>query len=70
MSDKKPEPKKARAKSPTRVGKIGIVGYFSPELSIRLNILRAQEQKTLQALLGEAIDLLLENRGQKRANER
>ena len=61
-------PKSRKAKA--REGKVAIVGYFSPELSIRLNVIKAQERKTTQALLGEAIDLLLIQHGQSPAGER
>lgn len=59
------EPKAKKA----RDGKVAIVGYFSPELSVRLNMIKAQERTTIQALLGEAIDMLLVHRGQAPANE-
>ena len=57
-----------RAKA--RVGKVAVMGYFSPELSIRLNVIKANERTSIQALLGEAIDMLLENRGYPAARER
>jgi hypothetical protein len=46
------------------------MGYFSPELSTKLHVIRAQERTSLQALIGEAIDLLLEKRGQEPVGER
>lgn len=55
---------------PARVGKKGVLGYFSPELSRALNILAAQEDTTLQALMGEAFDLLMRQRGKHPFGER
>lgn len=44
---------------PSRQGKRVISGHFSPELSRGLNMLAIEQDKTVQALLGEAIDLLM-----------
>ncbi|WP_162815005.1 ribbon-helix-helix domain-containing protein [Erythrobacter aureus] len=60
--------KQSRAKA--RDGKKAIVGYFSPELSKQIQILAIQEDKSMQALVGEALDMLLENRGMPPAGER
>ena len=56
-----PEIEAARATSarPSRHGKRVISGHFSPELSRGLNMLAVEQDKTVQALLGEAIDLLM-----------
>lgn len=61
-------PKQTRAKA--RVGKKAVVGYFSPELSRTLNIIAATEDVTIQFLVGEALDMLLEDRGYPAAQER
>lgn len=53
-----------------REGKKPVIGYFSVDLSKALAHMRADEGVTLQALLGEAIDLLLENRGKHPFGER
>lgn len=58
------------ARRPARQGKKGIVGYFSPELSRALNVMAAEEETSLQALMGEAFDLLLRNRGKHPFGER
>jgi len=55
---------------PAREGKKGILGYFSPELSRTLNIIAAEEGTSLQALMGEAFDLLLRSRGKHPFGER
>jgi len=44
---------------PSRQGKKVVSGHFSPELSRALNVLAAEQGTTLQALIGEALDLLM-----------
>jgi len=57
-----------RAKA--RVGKRALVGYFSPELSRTLNMMATERDTTLQAVLGEAIDLWLRENGKHPFGER
>jgi hypothetical protein len=57
-----------RAKA--RVGKRALVGYFSPELSRTLNMMATERDTTLQAILGEAIDLWLRENGKHPFGER
>ena len=57
-------------KRPTREGKKGILGHFSPELSRTLNIMAIEESTTVQALMGEAFDLLMRARGKHPFGER
>ena len=57
-----------RAKA--RIGKRALVGYFSPELSRTLNVLATERDTTLQAILGEAIDLWLREQGKHPFGER
>ena len=57
-----------RAKA--RVGKRALVGYFSPELSRTLNVIATERDTTLQAILGEAIDLWLREQGRHPFGER
>jgi hypothetical protein len=57
-----------RAKA--RVGKRALVGYFSPELSRTLNVMATERDSTLQAILGEAIDLWLREQGKHPFGER
>jgi hypothetical protein len=73
----KPEPGKApeglpttQTRRPARHGKKGVLGYFSPELSRVLNVLAAEEDTSVQALMGEAFDLLLRARGKHPFGER
>lgn len=53
-----------------REGKKGILGHFSPELSRALNIMAIEEGTTVQALMGEAFDLLMRARGRHPFGER
>jgi hypothetical protein len=46
------------------------VGYFSPELSRTLNMMATERDTTLQAILGEAIDLWLRENGKHPFGER
>ncbi len=55
---------------PAREGKKGILGHFSPELSRALNIMAIEEGTTVQALMGEAFDLLMRARGKHPFGER
>ena len=53
-----------------RQGKKAVSAYFSPEVSRGLNVLAAENETTLQALLGEAIDLLMRQDGKHPFGER
>jgi len=53
-----------------RQGKKAVSAYFSPEVSRGLNVLAAENSTTLQALLGEAIDLLMRQYGKHPFGER
>jgi hypothetical protein len=56
-----PAANSSRAKA--REGKKAVVGYFSEELSRAMRMLALDERTSVQALLGEAIDLLMRDRG-------
>ncbi|MBV8400505.1 MAG: hypothetical protein JOZ17_17455 [Acetobacteraceae bacterium] len=58
------------SKAKARVGKRAVVGYFSPELSKLLNVMATERDTTLQAILGEAIDLWLREQGKHPFGER
>ncbi|MGL4968349.1 MAG: ribbon-helix-helix domain-containing protein [Inquilinus sp.] len=45
-----------------REGKKAVVGYFSPELSRAMRQMALDEGTSVQALLGEAIDMLMRAR--------
>lgn len=63
-------PEAASKRRPAREGKKGILGHFSPELSRALNIMAIEEGTTVQALMGEAFDLLMRGRGKHPFGER
>jgi hypothetical protein len=54
----------------TRAGKKTVAGHFSAELSKALNMMAVSENSSVQALLGEAIDLLMRERGKHPFGER
>jgi len=56
--------------APSRQNKRQIAGYFSQDLHKELATLAAKEGTKLQALVGEAIDLLLHSRGMHTFGER
>jgi len=58
------------ARPQARQGKKAVSAYFSPEVSRGLNMLAAEQGTTLQALLGEAIDLLMRQHGKHPFGER
>jgi hypothetical protein len=57
-------------KAKAREGKKSVGGYFSPELSKTLGLMAVEENTTVQALLGEGIDLLLRTRNKHPFGER
>ena len=63
-------PETGGKRRPAREGKKGVLGHFSPELSRALNILAIEESTTVQALMGEAFDLLMRARGKHPFGER
>ena len=60
----------AARRTPDRVGKKAVGGYYSPQLSQALNILALEQNTSLQALLGEAIDDLMRKYGKHPFGER
>ena len=60
----------ASTRAKAREGKKAIGGYFSPELQRTLNIMATERDTTLQAVLGEAIDLWLREQGKHPFGER
>ena len=63
-------PAPAPARAAARQGKKAVSAYFSSEVSRGLNVLAAENETTLQALLGEAIDLLMRQYGKHPFGER
>jgi hypothetical protein len=60
----------AAVRSRARDGKKAVVGYFSGELSDTLRMMSIAEKTSVQALLGEAIDLLMRAKGKHPFGER
>lgn len=58
----------SRAKA--RIGKRALAGYFSPELVRAVNIEATQRDTTVQAILGEALDLWFRENGKHPFGER
>lgn len=64
------EAQSAAPRAAARQGKKAVSAYFSAEVSRGLNVLAAENGTTLQALLGEAIDLLMRQYGKHPFGER
>ena len=63
-------PVRSSTRAKAREGKRALVGYYSPELSRTLNVMATERDTTLQAILGEAIDLWLREQGKHPFGER
>ena len=50
--------------------KKALIAYFSPGVSKALRLMALEEETSMQALLGEAIDLLMRERGKHPFGER
>ena len=61
---------KAKPSRQDRAGKKMVGGHFSAELSRSVNILAAEQATTVQALVGEALDLLMRHYGKHPMGER
>ncbi len=76
LTDEASEGRQGRRYPTYREGKVPVGGYFSPELSRALHQLALDESEPgkprvkIQALLGEAIDLLLRSRNRSPLGER
>ena len=57
------EDARERTIAPSRTGKRGVVGYVAPELWAQLRHLAIDEGSSLQALVLEGLDRVLEGRG-------
>lgn len=55
---------KATSTAPSRQSAKHVGGYFDPEVSRQLRTIAASEDTTVQALLGEALDMLFHSRKQ------
>ena len=57
-------------KAKAREGKKAIVGYFSEDMSRQFRMMAVEEDTTVQALIGEALDMILRARGKHPFGER
>lgn len=48
---------------PSRAGKKAVTGYFDPAVSTQVRQIALDEDTSVEALVGEALDLLFEQRG-------
>jgi hypothetical protein len=55
---------------PSRVGKTMIAGYFTRDMVRAVKVLAAERGVTVQALIGEGLDLVLERAGKTPLGER
>jgi len=65
-----PEPPTPKAARNPREGKKAVVGYFSPSVSKGLHQLALDNDTSIQALIGEAIDDLMRKHGKHPFGER
>ena len=65
-----PAPETPQSYPKHRQGKKALIAYFSPGVSKALRQMALDEDSTMQALLGEAIDLLMRDRGKHPFGER
>lgn len=56
-------PAARKAVAPSRAGRVLIGGHFAPEVQTALKIVAAEERTTVQALLADAIDVILAKHG-------
>jgi len=52
-----------KPKSPSREGRVLVGGHFAPEVQMLLKVIAAEKRTTVQALLSEAINMLLSKYG-------
>src|SRR5260370_29613165 len=73
-----PRPARARkaaeaavaAPAKARIGKTMVAGYFSPEMARAVKLLAVERGVTVQALIGETLDLVLRQAGKHPMGER
>jgi hypothetical protein len=67
---KAPAETRPSTRAKAREGKKALVGYFSEELNRTMHELSDREERSMQSLIGESVDLLLQNRGIEPLGER
>ena len=58
-----PDTRGRDTQQPSRVGKVSVTGYFTPEVRRQLRRLAADRDATIQMLLGEALNDLFAKHG-------
>ncbi len=61
-----PLPAIPRARTPGRQGKRGVAFWLNPMAFRQLSICSAEEDRTVQSLMEEAVDMLFQSRGKHR----
>lgn len=56
-------PHKTSTRAKAREGKKAIVGYYAPEMSQQLQDLAVSQERTMQAMLGDGLNLLFKKHG-------
>lgn len=49
--------------APSRAGKTQVTGYFPPEVRRQLKIIATEEDRTVEQLLGQALNMLFASKG-------
>ena len=65
-----PLAKTPAARPPSRAGRKGVAFWVDPDAARQLRIVAAEEDRTVQSLMEEALDLLFQNRGRYRLAKR
>lgn len=60
----------ASSTAKAREGKVMIAGYFSPQMAKAVKLLAVEQDITVQALIGEALDMVLHKNGKHPMGER
>ena len=58
-----PQPERSPHYRSSRQGKSNVTGYFPPEVKKQLKLIAAEEDKTIQQLIGEALNMLFVHYG-------
>lgn len=65
-----PEPSPSPGMGKARAGKTMIAGYFSPDMARAVKMLAVERGVTVQALIGEGLDMVLRQNGKNPFQER
>ena len=59
-----PDPVQASTRTPGRIGRKQIAGFFPPEMSLALHLLALRQDRSLQSLMAEAFNDVLRKYGE------